>query len=183
MSRKLSLQDICREVGKNNIYIGQIQTALELHKPEPPQFYSRGYLNFLIKCTALRTFGVALGDMQDLFRKELKILRLLHHDTLSHSPTWYLDACTLDTKDPQRLLLSGASVGFDLQGGPVQDGLDFGTPEPELFDSQQMGESLENVLDLYRRQVAKIRKRVEEERPIIRQALQWSTKAFHLDNA
>jgi hypothetical protein len=39
------------------------------------------------------------------------------------------------------------------------------------------------VLDLYRRQVAKIRKRVEEERPIIRQALQWSTKAFHLDNA
>lgn len=179
MSRNLTLQDVCRDVGKNHVYIGQIQTALDLYKPEPPRYYNRGYINFLSKCTALRTFGVGLGDIQDLFRKEIKALRLLHFDTHSESPTWYLDGCTLEGKDPHRLLLTGVDVGFPVMSGAVQTGLDFGSREPELFESHQMGENLEHVMDLYRRQVGKIRKRVEEERPVIRAAMSWSTKAFH----
>lgn len=179
MSQTLHLQDVCKLVGKNHVYLGQIQSALDLFTPTPPQSYRRGYVNFLIKCTSLRTFGVGLGDIQDLFRKEIKVLKLLHFDTHSDSPTWYLDGCTLEGRDPNRLLLTGVDVGFAVMTGAVQTGLDFGSREPELFDSHQMGESLEHVLDLYRRQVLKIRRRVEEERPIIRTALSWSTKAFH----
>lgn len=178
MSRGMTLQEVCRVIGKNHVYVGQIQTSLDLFKPEPPQMYRRGYVAFLTKCTALRTFGVGLGDIQDLFRKEIKVLKLLHLDTHSHSPTWYLDGCSLEGKEADRLLLTGMQVGFPVMTGPVQTGLDFGSREPELFESHQMGENLEHVLELYRRQVLKIRRRVEEERPIIRTALGWSTKAF-----
>lgn len=175
---KYSLRDVCREVGKNHVYIGQIQAALNLHKPEPPNYYKRGYIHFLAKCTALRTFGVQLGDIQDLFRKEVKVLRLLNLHTLSRSPTWYLDGCGLEGKSPDRLLLTGFDLGFDILRGPVQSGLDFGSPEQELFESHQMGESLDHVIDLYRKQLMKVRKRVEEERPIIRKAIAWSSRAF-----
>ena len=179
MSRGFTLQEVCRQIGKNHVYVGQIQSTLDLFKPEPPQLYKKGYVNFLTKCTALRTFGVGLGDIQEIFRKEVKVLKLLHLDSHSHSPTWYLDGCTLEGKDPNRLLLTGLNVGFPVMTGPVQTGLDFGSREPELFDSHQMGENLEHVMDLYRRQVLKIRRRVEEERPIIRTAMSWSAKAFH----
>jgi hypothetical protein len=103
---------------------------------------------------------------------------LLNLDTLSDSPTWYLDSCSLETKDPNRLLLTGFDIGFDVLQGPVQSSLDFGTPDPELFASHQMGESLEHVMELYRKQLMKVRRRVEEERPIIRKAMSWSTRAF-----
>ncbi|MCC5847596.1 MAG: hypothetical protein JJU29_05820 [Verrucomicrobia bacterium] len=179
MAVKHSLQDVCKVIGKNHVYLGQIQSALELYKPEPPKYYKRGYIDFLTKCTALRTFGVGLGDIQDLFRKEVKVARLLHLDTHSDSPTWYLDGCNVDGRDPNRLLLTGINVGFPVMSGPVQSGLDFGSREPELFESHQMGENLEHVMELYRRQVLKIRRKVEEERPIIRTALSWSNKAFH----
>jgi hypothetical protein len=178
MSRGLTLQEVCREIGKNHVYLGQIQGALDLHRPEPPQLYRRGYIHFLTKCTALRTFGVGLGDIQELFRKEIKLLKLLHLDTHSESPTWYLDGCGMEGKDPNRLLLTGVNLGFPVMSGPVQTGLNFGSREPELFDSHQMGENPEHVIELYRRQVMKIRKRVDEERPVIRTALSWSTKAF-----
>ncbi len=176
--RSFTLQELCREVGKNHVYLGQIQAALDLHKPEPPRKYSRRYVDFLIKCTSLRTFGVSLGDIQDLFRKEVKLLRLLHHHTHSRSPTWYLDQCHLDAKDPNRLLLTGYDLGFDILHGPIQSGLDFGSTEPELFDSHQMGENLDHVVDLYRKQLLKVRRRVEEERPIIRRSITWSNRAF-----
>lgn len=173
-----SLQDLCREVGKNHVYVGQIQAGLDLSRPEPPASYSRGYINFIKKCTALRTFGVQIGDIQDLFRKEVKILRLLNLHTLSDSPTWYLDSCIMENRDPNRLLLTGYDIGFDVLRGQVQVGLNFGAKEEELFESHQMGESLEHVIDLYRKQLLKVRRRVEEERPIIRMAINWSTKAF-----
>jgi hypothetical protein len=176
--RKYTLQDLCREVGKNHVYVGQIQAGLDLIKPEPPMYYSRGYINFIRKCTALRTFGVQIGDIQDLFRKELKVLRLLNLHTLSKSPTWFLDGCSMESRDPNRLLLTGYDLGFDLLSGPVQAGLDFGSEEEELFESHQMGESLDHVVDLYRKQLSKVKRRVEEERPIIRMAINWSTKAF-----
>jgi len=179
MSRgKHTLQDLCREVGKNHVYVGQIQAGLELVKPEPPTYYTRGYINFIRKCTALRTFGVQIGDIQDLFRKEIKVLRLLNLHTLSKSPTWFLDSCTMDNKNPHKLLLTGYDIGFDLLRGPIQAGLDFGSKEDELFESHQMGESLEHVVDLYRKQLMKVKRRVEEERPTIRMAINWSNKAF-----
>lgn len=175
---KYTLQDLCREVGKNHVYIGQIQAGLDLVKPEPPAFYSKGYINFIKKCTSLRTFGVHIGDIQDLFRKELKVLRLLNLHTTSKSPTWFLDGCSMDGKNPHKLLLTGYDIGFDLLRGPVQAGLDFGSKKEELFASHQMGESLDHVINLYRKQLMKVKRRVEEERPIIRMAINWSAKAF-----
>lgn len=182
MPKHYTLQEVCRQIGKNHIYIGQIQSALGLHRPEPPKKYSRAYINFLSKCTAMRLFGVGLGDLQDLFRKEQKLLRMLHVNTHNPSPSWYLDGCTtLDGRDPHRLLLTGFDVGFNAMTGRIQGGLDFGTHEPELFDSKQMGEDLDHVLELYRQQVRKVQRRVEDERGAIRSALSWSTKAFSSD--
>jgi hypothetical protein len=176
--RHYSLQDVCKAVGKNHVYVGQIQAGLDLVKPEPPAYYTKGYIEFIRKCIALRTFGVQIGDIQDLFRKELKILRLLNFHTLSDSPTWFLDSCTLQAGDPHALLLTGYPLGFDPLYGPIQSGLNFGSSSEELFESHQMGESLEHVVELYRKQIAKIRKRIEEERQTVRMALKWSTKAF-----
>lgn len=178
MPRHYTLSEVCTEIGKGHVYLGQIQTALDLYRPELPKKYSRAYINFLTKCTGMRTFGVTLPDITDLFEKEIKILRMLNFDTHSKSPSWYLDACTLDASDPQRLLLTGYPVGFDIRNGSIQVALDFGGPEPELFDSHDMGESLEHVLDLYFKQVNKIKRRIEEEQSVIRTALTWSNKTF-----
>lgn len=176
--RRYTLQDVCREVGKNHVYVGQIQAGLELVKPEPPAYYTRGYIEFIKKCIALRTFGVQIGDIHDLFRKELKLLRLLNFHTAGSSPTWFLDGCTLKAGDPHELVLTGFNLGFDPLYGPVQEGLNFSSSGDELFESHQMGESLEHVVDLYRKQVGKIRRRVAEERQTVRMALKWSSKAF-----
>jgi len=176
--RSFTFKELCRDVGKNHVVVGQIQAGLDLPVLTPPKTYKRGYVNFIKKCIALRTFGVPLGDIQDLFRKEMKVLRLLNFHTLSRSPTWFLDHCVLEGKDPHRLLLTGYTLGFDPNSGQIQGGLDFADKTEELFESHQMGEHLDHVIDLYRRQVAKVRRRVEEERPLIRTALSWSTRVF-----
>jgi hypothetical protein len=82
-------------------------------------------------------------------RKEKQILRLLHVDSPGNSPTWYLDACALpDAKKglETRLLLSGYDLGFRLDATAVQDALDFGAREKELFKGADMGEDVRNLL-------------------------------------
>jgi len=175
---RYTLPELCKELGRNHVVVGQIQSQLELPRVDPPKRYSRGYACFLHKCFALRHFGVSIGDIQDLLRKEVKLIHLLNLDSHSRSPTWYLDNCSLTQRGPERLLLTGIDVGFDLEVGMVQSSLDFGQREPELFDSQQMGESLEQVLELYRKQRSKVRRRVGDERESLRRAMTWANRAF-----
>lgn len=98
-----------------------------------------------------------------LFDKERQILRLLHVDSLSSSPTWYLDACTQpETRATlkTRLFLSGYDLGFNLDTTTLQDTLDFGSREKELFSGADMGEDVRKLLADYLRLFSAIRQAV-----------------------
>lgn len=177
----LSRVELCRELGKDAFHVRNIQRQLGLYVPLPGQCYSYGYLNFMAKVVALRAFHVPLADVKALFETEKAVLRLLHLDSLTDSPTWYLDACADAAEDgfsEERLLLTGGRLGFSVHGRAVQHALDFGQRDPELFKGVEMGEDVGAVLRKYAGLLKDIRDRVEKERPVLEHALLWAGRAL-----
>ena len=179
MAKKHTLNEFCRALGKSQPYLHQLQAGLDLHIPRKDEGYSPAYLGFMQKIIALRAFSVTVTEIADLFRKEKKILVLLHVDSISDSPTWYLDACGCDDGPPDNsLLLTGHNLGFPITAEVIQSNLDFSARDPELFTSREMGEDIRRVLKLYLKLLEKIKEKVDAERPILQQALAWSEQAF-----
>jgi hypothetical protein len=158
------------------VQVRAIQRALGLHMPADPGAYSESYLRFLEKVVALRAFHVPMEDVRELFETEKKILTLLHADSLSNSPTWYLDDCIspeAEATSADRLLLSGhkiAAMGSD----QVQQTLDFGERDPELFKGSEMGEDLRWVIAKYLSLENALRQRIVREKPVVENALLWA---------
>ena len=115
-----------------------------------------------------------MGKIADLFTKEQIVLRLLKVDALGSSPTWYLDQCDNKGHKERRLLLTGYDVGFPIDSKVIQPNLDFGIRKKELFSGKEMGEDVRRAFDSYLRLLAKIMARVDHERPVLNQALQWA---------
>ncbi|MBU0715301.1 MAG: hypothetical protein KJ964_08090 [Verrucomicrobia bacterium] len=126
----------------------------------------------------LRTFSVPLGEIADLFTKEQIVLRLLKVDALGATSTWYLDQCADKGHKERRLLLTGYDVGFPIDSKVIQPNLDFGVRKKELFSGKEMGEDVRRALDSYLRLLAKIMARVDQERPVLNQALQWAKETL-----
>ena len=175
-----TLASVARRCGKPVTTLRTLQKSLGLHVPVD-DVYSEAYCRFLEKIVALQALHVSRPAITELFEKERQILRLLHVDSLSSSPTWYLDACaqpetraTLAT----RLLLSGHDLGFKLDATALQDNLDFGSRERELFRGKEMGEDVRKLLSDYLRLLAAIRQAVSAEIPAIRNALNWASKVM-----
>ena len=127
---------------------------------------------------ALRTFSVPLGEIADLFTKEQIVLRILKVDALGASSTWYLDQCDNKGHKERRLLLTGYNVGFPTDSKVIQPNLDFGVRKKELFSGKEMGEDVRRALDSYLHLLAKITARVDQERPVLNQALQWTKETL-----
>lgn len=174
----LSFRKMCDELHKGPVYIRRLQSDLGLHVARRGQRYSAAYLSFMKKVVALRTFNVPIADIVDLLNKERKILELLHIDSISDSPTWYLDACDGHGYSPDRLLLTGYDVGFALLRGDIQWNLDFRSRDPELFAGTEMGEDVRRVIDLYLDRVDAVQERITRETPVLERALNWSIGAF-----
>ena len=65
-------------------------------------------------------------------------------------------------------------MGFPIDSKVIQPNLDFGSRKKELFSGKEMGEDVWRALDSYLRLLAKIMARVDQERPVLNQALQWA---------
>jgi hypothetical protein len=179
MANRYTLNEFCRALGKPPPFLHPLQSGLGLHVPSRQEGYSPAYLAFMRKVIALRAFSVPMADIADVLRKERKILELLHVDSISDSPTWYLDACGCDDGPPDNnLLLTGHNLGFPVTAESIQSNLDFRARDPELFKSHEMGEDIRRVLKLYLKLLEKIKERVDAERPILQNALAWSEQAF-----
>ncbi len=171
--------DLCRILGKSPVYVLRLQQALDLYVPSAQAGYGRAYVCFLEKIVALRTFGIALADIADLFAKERRLLELLRFDALSDSPTWYLDGCGRQPREQgDCLLLCGYSLGFSIDTPSYQPNLDFGKRDDHLFAGHEMGEDIYRSLELYRAQAAKLCARISQEIPVLQNALYWGERYF-----
>ena len=158
---------LCKALKKDTLHVKNLQRALGF-KHSKDEMYSEGYLSFMSKVIALKTTGVTQDHINELLELEKKVLRLLHIDSLSDSPTWYLDAgCAPSDKT---LLLTGFNVGFSLEGN-IQPGLDFGIQDQEMFKSHEMGEDLHRILQIYVSLRDSILERATREVPVIRNSL------------
>ncbi|MFU8781106.1 MAG: hypothetical protein ACNA71_08810, partial [Kiritimatiellia bacterium] len=70
----VSFGALCRILGKPPVYVLRLQQALDLYVPERGEGYQRPYVCFLEKIIAIRTFGIGLADIADLFAKERRLL-------------------------------------------------------------------------------------------------------------
>ena len=178
MQNQMTYDEMCTELGKGRAYVRNLQHSLGLYVPRREPGYSEAYLSFMHRVVSMRTFNVPVSDIQDLLSKEKKILELLHFDSMTDSPTWYLDAGDGEGYSPSRLLLTGYDVGFPIGEGDIQANLDFSERPPELFDGREMGEDMRAVIDLYLKRVEDIRVKVRTEIPVLEDALCWSEQAF-----
>ena len=174
----LTFSDICKTCGKSQTYVRNLQKSMGLPVLDQDSRYLSSYLCFLQKVISLRTFGVPLDDILELFTKEKGILCLLKMDALSNSPTWYLDQCDASGNADYRFFLTGYNVGFPVAGGCVQSNLDFGKREKELFNAKEMGEDVQRALDSYLKLLPKIKSRIIQEKPVLEQALKWGKEAL-----
>ena len=173
-----SFPDLCRSLGKDAFYVKNLQRQLDLYVPSDGQGYPESYVIFMEKVIALRAFHVPANEIEELFETEKKILHLLHVDSLSPSPTWYLDLCSSADLEAScgQLLLSGYKLGFAMDAGAIQHTLDFGGRDAELFKGSEMGEDVRRVLAKYVGLLDGVRGRIEKEKPILENALLWARR-------
>jgi hypothetical protein len=169
---------LCKAVGKPPFAVRSIQKHVGLYVAPRGGLYGESYLRFLKRVISLRTFNVSFEDIADLFRKEKKIMELLHMDSLHPSPTWYLESADEESRSPGRLLLTGHDVGFPLESGVIQSNLDFSRRDAELFSGREMGEDIARVIRDYLALRDKVRRRVQAEERILEEALVWAEKVF-----
>ena len=178
MAALLTFPDLCLDCGKSQVYVRNLLASISLPLPAKDSRYSSAYARFIQTIIALRTFSVPLGEITDLFTKEQIVLRLLKVDALCTSSTWYLDQCDNKGHKERRLLLTGYDVGFPIDSKIIQPNLDFGVRKQELFSGREMGEDVRRALDSYLRLLSKIMARVDQEMPVLNQALQWADEAL-----
>ena len=173
-----SFNELCEILGKDPLYIQNIQKHMGLPANGRKASYSENYLLLLEKVIALRTFSVPLDTISELFETEKKILSLLHFDSISLNEIWYLDFCDNDELSETCLRLTGYDLGFSINKGHIQHNLDFGIKDKELFKGSEMGEDVRKVLAKYNKIYADIRQRVEKEEAILKNALSWAARLF-----
>lgn len=167
---------LCRKLGRSPHYIRHLQVKLDLHVPKGDAAYSPAYRSFLETVIILRAFSVPLEDIGELFEAEKRVLRFLRVDTLTHSPTWYLDQCGRNGEGVNRLLLTHCDLGGSISEGGVQFHLDFRGGPGELFSGAEMGQDARRVMAAYEARLEKVRNRVKTEQLILRRALAWSAR-------
>jgi hypothetical protein len=144
-----------------------------LYIPVKGEDYSTAYVAFMQKAISLRTFCVPVDDICKLFETEKKLLKLLKVDSLTHSATWYLDACDAGSEAVERLLLTNYGIDHHIKPDAIQSNLDFGAKERELFSGHEMGENARRVYEVYRRQRDEMMDRVKSETVVLERALDW----------
>lgn len=175
-AERLTFSQLCRKMGRSPHTIRNLQVKLGLYIPKETEGYSLAYRVFLETIIILRAFSVPLEDIIELFEAEKRILRFLRVDTLSLSPTWYLDQCGRNGDGVNRLLLTNQDLGGSITDGGVQFHLDFRGVHGELFSGAEMGQDAQRVMAAYETRLDKVRGRVKTEEVVLRRALAWSAR-------
>ena len=171
-----SFSQLCRKMGRSPHYIRNIQAKFGLYIPKDAETYSYSYRVFLETIIILRAFSVPFEDIVELFEAEKRILRFLRADTLTLSPTWYLDQCGRNEESVNRLLLTNQDLGGSITEGGVQFHLDFRGAHGELFSGAEMGQDARRVMAAYETRLEKLRDRVKTEEVVLRRALAWAAR-------
>jgi len=171
-----SFSQLCRKMARSPHYIRNLQAKFGLYIPKDSESYSHSYRLFLETVIILRAFSVPLEDIVELFEAEKRILRFLRADTLTLSPTWYLDQCGRHEESANRLLLTNQDLGGSITEGGVQFHLDFRGAHGELFSGAEMGQDARRVMAAYETRLEKVRGRVKTEEVVLRRALAWSAR-------
>ena len=178
---RIPFAEVCQALCKPFPYLRQLQARLDLHIPDDrKEGYPETYVAFLNTVVVLRTFGVSMDDIAEVFEIEKKLLKLLKVDTILSSKTWYLEFCGPVSEGGNRLLLTNFDLSRSVTPNAVQFHLDFGVRDRELFTGAEMGEDIRHVLKLYRAKLARIRERVRAEEPVLKEALTWAASVFPL---
>ena len=170
MMNACNMQEICERLGKPSAYVKGILSHLGLHQPAKNAGFDPAYAAFLDTIVALRTCGISLDEIGELFEIEKKILRLLKVDSLTSSPTWYLDQCGKG-RSSDRLLLTNFPLGGLVGPDGLQGNLDFAARPAELFHGPEMGEDVRRVFGLYSQKAEAITRRIEREIPVLERTL------------
>jgi hypothetical protein len=173
---RYSFSQLCRKMGRSPHFIRSLQAKFGLIILKDTEGYSHSYRVFLETIIILRAFSVPLEDIVDLFEAEKRILRFLRVDTLTMSPTWYLDQCGRNDESVNRLLLTNQDLGGSITEGGVQFHLDFRGAHGELFSGAEMGQDARRVMAAYETRLEKVRGRVKTEEVVLRRALAWSAR-------
>jgi hypothetical protein len=173
---RLTFSQVCRKIGRSPHFLRNFQIKLGLYVPKESEGYSPAYLHFLETIIILRAFSVPLEDIAELFEAEKRILRFLRIDSLTMSPTWYLDQCGRNEESANRLLLTNQDLGGSISEGGVQFHLDFRGMHGELFSGAEMGQDAKCVMAAYDTRLEKVRSRVKTEEVVLRRALDWSAR-------
>lgn len=175
MATTFSYNDLCRMLGRESPYVHNLQRQLELHLARKGEGYTEAYAIFMEQIVSLRALHVPMDDIKALFEIEKKVMCLLHADSLTDSPTWYLDNHTGRDREPRadELLLTGYRLGFPVESEQVQPTLDFAARDPELFKGHEMGEDIRLVLRKYRSLLGVVTARILREKPVVETALHW----------
>lgn len=172
---KIDFATLCRRLNRPAVYVRQLQQTLALPVHEDGERYTSAYEAFLRGIVSLRVCGISIEDISALLDLEKKLLQLLHVDTLSDSPTWYLDGCGGEMAG-SCLLLTGYNLGDMIAPGAVQANLDFSQRAAELFSGKEMGEDARKVYQAWQERAAAIRARVESEIPALRRTVAWAAR-------
>jgi hypothetical protein len=177
----VSFNKLCDNLNKSVPYVRNIMRSFSLPYLPSGKLYSPMYESFLRKLISLKALAVSDEKITEVLDLEKKILKLLHLDTISDSPTWYLDSCSdtiCYTKAETCLLLTGHDVGFSLQNGAVQHRLNFGESDKELFSGKEMGEDLLLIMERYRERVENLHEKVRQEAKVLENSLNWVNLNF-----
>jgi len=169
-----TFSEMCHVLGKSSPYVHNLQVKLGMYIPSNGEDYTDAYVVFMQKVISLRTFSIPVDDICQLLETEKKLLKLLKVDSLTHSRTWYLDACGLASDVRRnRLLLTNHEIDLHITPDAIQSNLDFGAKEKELFTGHEMGEDARRVYEVYQRQKEEIMDRVKVETQVLERALDW----------
>ncbi len=178
MSKSLTFSELCQGLKKPQVFVRNLQSGLDMYVAGQADRYAEPYVRFMQKIVALRTLNISVEDIRDLFIKEKRIMEMLHVDTASDSPTWYLDHCEANGHSESKLFLTSYDVGVPLYSGNVQPQLNFDGEPRELFSGPAMGENVREFCKMYWRQLEKMKRRIQDEKQVLRNALNWADRAL-----
>ena len=174
----MTIHQLCQRLHKSKPYVRTLQSKLELPVSRNPERYDDNYRRFLQKIIALRTFSIPFDLITELFGIEKKMLMLMHADSMTDSPTWYLECCSNTTKPEHCLLLTNYELENPIRSRDVQIHLNFRKREGELFAGSEMGEDIQRVIDRYLELVDQLKSRMNPEYNVLCNALDWANAAF-----
>jgi hypothetical protein len=176
MPKTYTFAELCQALKKSQVYVRNLQTGLDMYVAGNGDRYTEPYVNFMQKVVALRTLNISIEDIRDLFIREKRIMEMLHADTATDSPTWYLDGCEINGRSDTKLFLTSYDLGVPVHSGMAQANLNF-QGHRELFTGPAMGENVREFCQAYCRQLEKIKRRIQDEKQVLRNALAWAERA------